>query len=78
MRRPNGKMTGSKIIPFIASVLWTHEEHRQVNYFVKRIIKLFIDCISIDFPKKEIATLLVSQQINDIVYIRQSPLVCLI
>lgn len=61
-RKPNGKMAHLKHIPFIGSVLWSNGEHRQVNYVVKRIIKLLIDCVSIDFNAKEIAILSVSQR----------------
>lgn len=56
-------MTRASVIPFIGSVLWSDGQHRQINFVIKRIIRLFIDYVSIDFPKEKIQILSVSQRI---------------
>lgn len=56
-------MATARYIPLIGSVLWPGGQHRQINFVIKRIIRLFIDYVSIDFPKEKIAILSVSQRI---------------
>lgn len=61
----NIEKTGDRIFdrqkgPLIGSVLWTDDEPNQVNYTIKNILKLFVDCVSIDFPNDETHILSVS------------------
>lgn len=58
-RCPNGKIVPVKL-PLIGSFLWSDDEHHQINYTTKRIIKLFIDHVSVDFPADKVAILSVS------------------
>lgn len=46
--------------PLINSVLWDSSEHNQINFTIKSILKLFVNYVSIDFPKEHTHILSVS------------------
>lgn len=45
--------------PLIVSALWSSDEIPQIDSHIKDIIKLFLDYISIDFPRDKLEVLAV-------------------
>lgn len=64
-------MMSGKKLPLIGLVLWTETEPKQINYCIEKILKLFVDLVSIGFPPEKIEILTVSgKQISIIDYIQ--------
>lgn len=52
LRDPRGKIFDSEKGTLLGSVLWSNGEPKQVNYFIKNILKLYTNYIRINFPQR--------------------------
>lgn len=60
IQKPSKRIFDRQNGALIGSVLWTNNEPNQVNYTIKKILKLFVDYVSIDFSHDETHILSVS------------------
>lgn len=57
-------MQQSNATPLIVSVLWSKSEPRQVNNFIKQILRIFVSCVNIDASAERVAILSVNYWVH--------------